>query len=154
MRYVSALALVAAAVLQPAAAGNSQRVIVGQRLVDEFVESHPELLALELSVTTPDGCRTIAATAREDVGTKCDGDELRPIRTGVPDVELPTKHDPVYDITQALHDASGRLIGAAGMDLKPDVGSRQAAVTHAQELLRELEAQIASKDRLQEPATP
>jgi hypothetical protein len=153
MRYVTALALAAVA-LGPAGAGNSQRVIVGQQIVDEFVGSHPELLALELSVTTPDGCRTIAATAREDVGTKCDGDELRPIRTGIPDVELPTKHDPVYDITQALHDASGRLIGAAGMDLKPDVGSRQAAVAHAEALLRELESRIGSKAQLQEPAAP
>src|SRR5262245_46560173 len=105
--------------------------IRAQQIVDDFVKAHPDLAALEIAVTSAQGCRTIAATAPEDVGEKCDADELGPIKTGKPDVEEPTKADPVYDITQALHDATGALIGAAGMDLKPTVGNREAAIKRA-----------------------
>lgn len=129
--------------------------IFAQLLVDRFVRDHPELTALELAVTTAGGCRTVAATAPEDVGENCDADELGPIRTGKPDVEVPSKADPVYDITQALHDATHHLIGAAGMDRRPQTGpTRAAVVKRARELLRALEAQIPSKARLLETAIP
>jgi hypothetical protein len=134
-------------------ANGASRTILAQRLVDEFVELHPELAGLELAVAANGGCRTVAATAREDVGELCDADELGPIRTGMPDVEAPSRHDPVYDITQALHDANGELVGAAGMDLKPAPGaSREAVLNHARTLLHELESRIPSKERLLQPA--
>jgi hypothetical protein len=85
---------------------------------------------------------------------KCDDDEKGPIRTGEPDVEAPSKADPVYDITQALHDSAGRLIGAVGMDIKPEAGpDRAAVVARAKALLQELEAQIPSKEKLYERTT-
>jgi hypothetical protein len=107
----------------PTALVKSPPPIIAQQLVNQFVRAHPELTGLELAVTTSGHCKTIAATAAEDIGEKCDADELGPIRTGKPDVEAPTKADPVYDITQALHDAAGHLIGAVGMDLKPRHGA-------------------------------
>ena len=97
-------------------------------------------------------CKTIAATDPKDVGERCDDDEIGPMRTGEPDVGAPTRDDPVYDITQALHDATGRLIGAVGMDIKPMAGQdRAAALVVARRLLRELEARIPSMHRLFEP---
>ena len=112
------------------------------------------MVSLELAVSGDRGCRTIAATAREVVGAICDAEELGPMTTGKPAVVAPTRHDPVYDITQALHDANGKLIGAAGMNLDPDVGrSRDAALNHARRLLRELEQQIPSKAKLMEPVS-
>src|SRR5262249_21846929 len=82
----------------------------------------------------------------EDVGEKCDDDELGPIRTGRPDIEPPSRKDPIYDITQALHDPTGAVIGAAGMDLRPEPGaSRETTLQHARFLLRELESRISSK---------
>ncbi len=122
----------------------------GQRLVDQFVAGHPELAALELALTSGQGCKTVAASAREDVGEACDADELGPMMTGKAEIEEPTDEDPVYDITQALHDAKGNLIGAAGMDLKPTIGSRDQVVVRAKELLQELEAQIPSKSWITE----
>ena len=125
------------------------RPIAAQRLVDEFVLDHPELAGLELALLVGADCRTVAATAREEVGQKCDGDELGPIRTGRPGVEPPSRNDPIYDITQALHDPAGIVIGAAGMDLKPEPGaSREATLRHARNLLAELESRIASKEEL------
>ena len=131
-----------------------QPATYAQQLVDQLVAAHKELKALELAVGSLDDCKTIAATHKEDVGEKCDDDELGPMRTGKPDVEAPTKDDPVYDITQALHDSAGNLIGAVGMDLQPEPGrDRAAMVARARALLRELEAQIPSKQKLLAPAT-
>jgi hypothetical protein len=118
-----------------------------------FVRQHnDELDAIELAIQTGRDCKTVAATHAEDIGEVCDEDELTAVRTNQPYVEAPTKADPVYDITQALHDVSGTLIGAVGMDLKPKVGEDRAAVVErARILLRELERQIQSAQRLQEP---
>jgi hypothetical protein len=161
MHALSTLAILSASVTGGFGWGGTQPGRVqgpetyGQRLVDRIVAAHPELAAMELAIVTDDGCKTIAATDRKDVGEQCDDDELGPIRTGDPDVEAPTKDDPVYDITQALHDTAGNLIGAVGMDIKPGPDQdRQAVVTRALALLHELEAQIPSKQRLLEPASP
>lgn len=116
----------------------------GQQLVNQFVADHAELAALELALTTQDGCKTVAASAREDVGEACDADELGPIRTGKAEVEEPTEEDPLYDVTQALHDSHGNPVGAVGMDLRPTIGSRDQVVERAKELLHDLEAQIPS----------
>jgi hypothetical protein len=123
-----------------------------QELVIRFVSQHSdELEALELAIGTGRGCKTVAATHVEDLGEACDEDELTAMRTNEPYVEAPTKNDPVYDITQALHDTTGALIGAAGMDLKPQAGQDRAAmVARARALLRELETQIPSVQKLEE----
>ena len=143
------LALVGLAFLCALRADGASRAIAAQRLVDEFVDGHPELAGLELALLVGADCRTVAATAREEVGGKCDADELGPIRTGRPSVEPPSRKDPVYDITLALHDQAGAVIGAAGMDLEPEPGaSREATLQHARSLLRELESRIVSKDDL------
>ncbi len=71
------------------------------------------------------------------------------MRTGEPFVEEPTKNDRFYDITQALHDAAGRLVGAVGLDITPKPGQdRAAVVARARALLHELEAAIPSKQQL------
>jgi len=114
-----------------------------QRLVDRFVEDHPELVSLELALAGTAGCRIVAATAREEVGTMCDNGELMPMHTGKPHVLPPTKKEPVYGITQAFHDAKGGVVGAVGMTLKPDAGANRAAVMRrAAELLDELERRM------------
>ena len=134
------------------AAPGPQALTRAQQLVNRTVAAHPELAAVELAVVTGGVCKTVAATAPEDIGERCDADELGPMRTGEPDIEAPSASDPVYDITQALHDSAGRLIGAVGMDLKPVAGEDQAAVlAKARAILRELEAAIPSKTRLLAP---
>ena len=124
--------------------------------MDETVARHAELRGLEIALVTDKGCTTVAATAPEDVGERCDADELAPIRTGRPEVEAPTPADSVYDITQALHDRAGHVIGAVGMDLAPAAGATAASMLErARAILRELEAQIATKaDLLKPPSAP
>jgi len=123
-----------------------------QQLVNRTVAAHPELAGLELALETGGVCKTVAATAPEDIGERCDADELGPMRTGEPNVEAPSASDPVYDITQALHDSAGGRIGAVGMDLKPAAGRTRAAVlAKARAILREMEAAIPSKAALLDP---
>jgi hypothetical protein len=124
-----------------------------QQLVNDTVAHHADLKGLEIALLTDKGCVTVAATAVEDIGEKCDDDENGPMKTGKPSVEAPSKGDPVYDITQALHDASGTLIGAVGMDIAPEPGEKRAAiVARARSMLRELESNIPSKGKLLEPS--
>jgi len=126
-----------------------------QQLVDRTVARYPEVKNVELAVKSDTGCTTIAATDPKDIGEKCDDDEYGPMQTGQPNVEEPTTQDPIYDITQALHDASGTLIGAVGMDLAPQPGQdRPEMVARALKILRELESEIPSKNTLYQPAAP
>ena len=147
-------------VLNTTAAGAKQKVrqppaTVAQDLVTRFLAAHSgELAAVELALDTGDTCRTVAATHVEDVGERCDADERTAMRSGRPYVEAPTKADPIYDVTQALHDVSGTLIGAIGMDLKPQAGDTRAiVVARARGMLRLLEAQIPSAQKLLEQAS-
>lgn len=125
-----------------------------QQLVDRMVARHPELKSVEMALLSNKGCATVAATAAEDIGEACDSDENAPMKSGNPYVEAPSKDDPVYDITQALHDASGRLIGAVGMDIAPAGRNRGAVVTQAVSVLREMEKLIPSREGLLAPASP
>ena len=135
-------------------AAQVSRPTAAEQLVGEFVSTHKELAAVELAVDSAGTCKTVAATDPKDVGDPCDADENGPMQTGDPFIEPPTKDDPVYDITQALHDTTGRLIGAVGMDIRPAAGQDSVAVLRvARDLLRELEASIPSKRWLFQPAT-
>jgi hypothetical protein len=128
--------------------------IAAQELVTKFLAAHSDALeAVEMALTSGRGCKTVAATHTEDIGEACDADERAAMKSGQPYIEPPTKADPIYDITQALHDGTGALIGAVGMDLKPSIGDRATVVARARALLRELEAQIPSAAKLLEPTT-
>lgn len=143
----------AIALSAPVAAHAQGGETYAQQLVDRTVAGYGDVSNVELSVLGPDSsCATLAATERKrDVGESCDEDEWDPIHTGRPDVEAPRPDDPVYDITLALHDASGRLIGAVGLDIAPSTsGGESAAVARAEEILHVLEGQIPSKAKLYE----
>ena len=123
--------------------------IFAQRLVEQTLAKHPEVSGIELSIRSSTGCSTIAASDRKDIGERCDQDELEPIRTGKPWVE---EESDGFDITLSLHDTTGQLIGAVGMDFKPKAGQRRSSVLDSAEKIRqELEAQIPSQAKLLEP---
>lgn len=157
-RYAVVISVVLLATAMAAGTPGQQRGkhpnIYAQQLVNRMVARHPELKSVELALLSRQGCATVAATAAEDIGEACDTDENTPIKTGQPYVEAPSKDDPVYDITQAIHDASGKLIGAVGMDIAPAGRDRKAVVAQAQAVRREMERLIPSKEKLLAPASP
>ncbi len=110
-----------------------------RRLVARFVADHRDVEALEVALGTGESCRTVAASDPDDVGEACDEDELRAMRTGEPVVGGPESDGSVYDVTQALHDAEGRLIGAVGMDVRANGRSREEVIERAKELLTGLQ---------------
>ncbi len=121
-------------------------------LVTRTAAGHAQIEAVEIAVVHEGVCRTIASSHAEDVGEKCDDDENGPMKTGAPSVEAPSAADPVYDVTQPLHDEAGNLIGAVGMDIAPASMTRDAVLRLARSALREIEARIPSKEKLFGPA--
>lgn len=119
-----------------------------QWLVDRSVTLHGPVKSVEMAVVLDGVCRTVAATAAEDIGERCDADENGPMKTGTPNVEAPSQADPVYDVTLALHDVKGTLIGAVGMDIEPGDMDRAGVLSLARSVLAEIEQQIPSKQRL------
>ena len=120
-------------------------------LVDLTAQKHAEITGLEISAA-PEGqevCVTIAATNPKDLGEKCADDEATALKTMEPVVE----HEPDgFDVTAPLHDAGGKLIGALGIDFKPQAGQTKAdIVKRTAKLLREMEPQIPSKASLFQP---
>ena len=143
--------------LRSQTASNKPVKIFAQKVVEETVAAHPELAGLEIATTPPNKtkCVTIAATEQKEIGGKCDKDEFTAMKTNQPFVEKEKEHgNEVYDVTVPIHDAGGKTIGTAGMDFKPKPQQEQTTVVNqAQEIAKELESKIQSKERLFEPAS-
>jgi hypothetical protein len=148
------LALVVAVALAPlveiAHAQTGRGGSYAQRLLRDVVQRHPEIKGMELAGLRGNGCVTIAATDEGDIGDRCDDKERRALRTKEPYVEDPSEFDPAYIITEALHDASGRVVGVIIMDLVPERGGRAAALARARTIRLEVESRIPSAARLNE----
>ena len=121
---------------------------LAQRLVDELAKKHPELLRIGLHVTPPRSSENIivASNVSAKVGQKSDPEDLQAMKTGRPVV---LREGENFDVTLPLHDASGRIIGAIGLTLKPTTGEQEADATRrARAIARELENRTPSKDSL------
>ncbi len=130
----------------------SQAKILAQRLVDEFARKHLDLVRIGLHVTPPNRSDNIivACNLAERIGRKSDPEDLQAMRTGKPVV---LKEEGNFDVTLPLETASGEVIGALGLTLRPQSGDREAAVVErARKMAGELEQQIPSKAKLFEPA--
>ena len=143
-----------AATARPLGAGPGK--VFAQHLVEQTLANHPELSGLEVASTPPhkQQCVTIASSEAKGIGEKCDADEFTAIKTNKPFVEKEMEEGKeVYDITMPLHDAAGKVIATAGMDFKPTPDQQESKlVESAQNIAKELEAQISMKAKLFEPS--
>jgi iron complex outermembrane receptor protein len=157
------LALSALLVFLCAAASNAQtsptqaQRIYAQKLVEETLAAHPELMGFELAATPPGKtqCVTIASNETEGIGEKCDKDEFTAVKTNKPFVEKEKENGKeVYDVTIPIHDANGEIIATAGIDFKPEPNQSDAQVTErSRQIAKELESKVKSKDKLFEPVS-
>jgi iron complex outermembrane receptor protein len=135
---------------------NASTKIFAQKLVEDTLAAHPEIAGVELATTPPNKtqCVTIASNDAKEIGEKCDKDEFKTMKTGEPFVEKENEDGKqVYDVTLALHDAQRKVIGTVGMDFKPEPNQQKdKVVERAQQILKELEGRIKSKEQLFEPA--
>ena len=126
--------------------------IFAQKLVEEALAAHPELMGLEIAAAPPGKaqCVTIASNEIKGIGEKCDKDEFIAMKTNKPFVEKEKESGKeVYDVTVAIHDINGKIIGTAGIDFKPRAGQTGAEVTQRSlQIAKELESQLRSKKQL------
>ena len=129
--------------------------IYAQKLVEEILAAHPELMGLELAATPPtkSQCVTIASNEANGIGEKCDKDEFTAMKTNRPFVEKEKKNGKaVYDVTIPIHDADGKIIATAGIDFNPGPNQSDAQVTErSQQIAKEIESKVKSKEKLFEP---
>jgi hypothetical protein len=151
LRILSAALLFAGGMLVATIASAQTGKSFAQKVVEEIKSAHPEITGLEVAATKPGTpCQTIAATEANEVGQKCDKDELTARRTNKPFVE---KEKTEYDVTLPLHDPSGKIIATAGMDFKLEAGrTKESVVQEALKIAAELEKRLPSLDALFLPA--
>ena len=105
-------------------------------------------MRIGLHVTPPGSPENVivASNVAAKVGQKSDPEDLRAMKTGRPVV---LREGENFDVTLPLHDATGKIIGAIGLTLKPAPGEQEGNATRrARAIANELEKRIASRDRL------
>jgi hypothetical protein len=137
----------------PTCAQQAEKKIYAQKLVDETLARHPEVVVLALHVTPPDsGENVIIASNIGRIGKKADEDDLRVIQTGKPNLEV-NKAGNHFEVELPLQDTSGKTIGAAGIVFNYKAGDNQAELQKKAERVRdEMRKQTPSVAKLFEPA--
>lgn len=153
---LGALLLIVSSVVGYAQTTASQKIFA-QKVVEEILAAHPELMGLELAATPPGKtqCVTIASNETKGIGEECDKDEFTAIKTNKPFVEREKENGKqVYDVTIPIHDSNGKIIGTAGIDFKPQPDQTHAQVAErSMQIAKEVEAKVKTKEKLFEPTS-
>jgi len=123
-----------------------------QKLVDEALAKHPEVILLAIHAQPPDHKNLILSSNVGRIGKIGDEDDLRCIRTGKSNLELNStgKH---FEDELVLLDASGKTIGALGVVFNYKPGDDKAALEKIADQIRdEMKAQLPNKSTLFGPA--
>lgn len=121
-----------------------------QKLVDEALAKHPEVLLLAIHAGAPK--YDIIASNFGRIGKLGDEDDLRCIRTGKDNLEVNSEGIHFEDQIP-LRDQSGKIIGAIGVVFRYKAGDSKLALQKvAQEIRDEMKAQLPNANRLFGPA--
>ena len=124
-----------------------------QKLVDEALAKHPEVLLLAVHATPPHHKNLIVASNFGRIGKIGDEDDMRCIRTGKSNLEVSAngKH---FEDELVLQDSSGKTIGALGAVFNYSAGDDKAALVKIAEQIRdEMKAQLPTEAALFAPVT-
>src|SRR5258708_5108474 len=125
---------------------------LAQKLVDEALAKHPEVLLIAIHAQPPNHKNVIVASNFGRIGKIGDEDDLRCIRTGKSNLELNStgKH---FEDELILLDAAGNTIGALGVVFNYKPGDdKEALAKIANQVRDEMKAQLPSKSTLFGPA--
>jgi hypothetical protein len=149
MKRLAASLLTALFALPLSAQSPASAKTYAQKLVDESLQKHPELLILVMHVTPPNNSENvIIASNIGRTGKKADEDDLRVINTGKSNLEVNAKGNH-FEVELVLQDTSGKTIGALGTVFAYKAGDDKAKLEKAGEKIRdELRKQIPSKEKL------
>ena len=123
-----------------------------QWLIAQATTAHPSVKTVEIVSDVEGVCCTIAASEADEIGELCGGDEGDPMESDSVLVEAPTREDPVYEITFALHDAHGGVVGALSMEIVPGEMNRTQVLDLAETVRADMEAKIDDRSDLFAPA--
>jgi hypothetical protein len=148
-----ALASALAAYAQSPDAAAPKPNTYAQKLVDEALARHPEIVILVFHVTNQDGSDyPIVASNIGRYGKKADEDDLRVIHTSKPNLEVNATGNH-FEIEMALHDTSKKVLGAIAVVYNYKAGDDKEALHKKAEAVRaELEKKISSLAKLMGPA--
>jgi hypothetical protein len=123
-----------------------------QKLVDEALAKHPEVILIAIHAQPPNHKNLIVASNFGRIGKIGDEDDLRCIRTGKSNLELSSTGTHFED-ELVLLDASGKTIGALGVVFNYKAGDDKAALAKIAEQVRdEMKTQLPNKSTLFGPA--
>ncbi len=123
-----------------------------QKLVDQALAKHPEVILLAVHATPPGHKNLIVASNFGRIGKIGDDDDMRCIRTGKSNLEISEKGNHFED-ELILLDASGKTIGALGVVFNYKPGDDKAALEKIADQLRdEMKAQLPTASKLFGPA--
>lgn len=127
--------------------------IFAQKLVDEALAKHPEVIIIAMHVTPPGKTENvIIASNIGRYGKKADEDDMRVIDTGKSNLEL-NKAGNHFEVEFALKDRSDTTIGAAGVVFNYKPGDDKAQMEKVANQIRdEWKAQTPNKESLFAPA--
>ena len=142
------LLLSAAALILPVSAQISGRMYA-QKLVDETLAKHKEVVIMAMHVTPPGrSTNVIIASNIGRIGKVADDDDLRVINTGKPNLEVNATGNH-FEVELVLEDVAGKNIRALGVVFDYKTGDDKIAMQKKAEQIRaELRRQIPSKDKL------
>ncbi len=123
-----------------------------QKLLDEVLAKHPEVILIAIHAQPPGHKNVIIASNFGRIGKLGDEDDMRCIRTGKPNLELNTTGTHFED-ELVLQDAAGRTIGALALVFNYKPGDDKAAMAKITDKVRDdLKPKIKNKAALFGPA--
>ncbi len=126
--------------------------IYAQKLVDETLANHKEVVIMAMHVTPPGKTENvIIASNIGRIGKKADEDDMRVIETGKPNLEVNKKGDH-FEVELVLQDQSGKTIGAVGIVFMYEKGKEAEFQKKAEQVRDEMKQKTPTIAKLFEPA--
>ena len=130
--------------------GYKKNAAFAQKLVDEALAKHPEVVLLAIHAGAPK--YDIVASNFGRLGKLGDEDDLRCIRTGKENLEV-NKEGNHFEDELPLKDKNGRTVGAVAAVFRYKAGDDKLAMQKiGQQIAREMQAQLPEGTRLFGPA--
>jgi hypothetical protein len=124
-----------------------------QELVDRMIEKYPDVLVMAVHVTPPKQAENIIIASNIGrIGKAADADDLKVIRTGVPNLAV-NKSGDRFEAELVMRDANSRPIGALGVVFPYKPGDDKIALQKRAETIRDdVARRISHVANLLEPA--
>lgn len=122
--------------------------IYAQKLVDDTLAKHKEVVVMAMHVTPPGKTENIIIASNIGrIGKKADEDDMRVIETGKPNLEVNKKGDR-FEVELVLQDQSGKTIGAVGIVFLYEKGQEAEFQKKAEEIRDEMKQKTPTLAKL------